>query len=580
MSPWIVDVTDRSLTTEVDHAVEALAGDLAGPMQADLPYACLASSEGHAAAEVTDGTIDGLRAGLAQAGPEGFVSVSDGGDIALAGNSSNGLANGLYALGRADRSGRALPDGVSTPRFELRDVYHFQTPWRMRGLSTDSFRDDEWIEHLDNIRRLGANRIYVDFWCSQYYHPDHPETHENRALYEVIRRAFDHAHRIGLRTGVFLFPCHTPTFVYERHPGARAVEVENYHGINMCWSRGRELIEPFDRHIFEFFGESLDDAVIELQDPGSCVCEACCDRFAEIVIEMMRLYRSWMGGGRDRRLDLCTLHFRDWLEERDAQRYRVDHPVPGLREKVFAALDRATVIHDIDADTIEMAHRFGLRTSHFFFDLDPECGLPDMTVFPRPKLARIPEQIGRSQERGDAGLLDYRLMPRTQFIADEVLLRMSWDTNLAVDEILADFAAELGLAGDDRREFVEATVELERYWGTGESAHATRSAELYASLPAMDARIARMADLVDVLRMMAVYREEHAEAIASDGFYPDAGFVEQVYQRMRRAVVFNAFTIDMHWEVRARECVGQHLRWWLRAIGGEVARAATGQAAW
>lgn len=257
-----------------------------------------------------------MEEGLVAAGEEGFAAVRVENGVALAANSGAGLANALYAVRRAGLAGRPWPEGVSAPALSLRDVYHFLSPWRRNRLSVDSLLWEDWVEHMDNIRRLGANRIYTDFWATQYYHPDYPETRENLPLWELLKRVYDYAHRIGLRTGVFLFPHQAPAWLYERHPELRGIEAVNYHGIHLCWSRARDLIQQFDRQVFEFFGKSLDDAVVEFQDPGSCFCKECCDRFPEIVLETMALYRSWMGAG----------------------------PAPGSVHPAFPRLDRGSVI--------------------------------------------------------------------------------------------------------------------------------------------------------------------------------------------------------------------------------------------
>ena len=41
----------------------------------------------------------------------------------------------------------------------------------------------------------------------------------------------------------------------------------------------------------------------------------CCRHFPELVLRFMDTYRRVPGGPADRRIDLCPLHFRDWLED-------------------------------------------------------------------------------------------------------------------------------------------------------------------------------------------------------------------------------------------------------------------------
>lgn len=575
---YICAISDEARCTQVQHAARLLPVSSLNILPASVPgfHAVFYSSD---IPPDIDLLLEKLRCDLSLAGNETYGIIIIDQSIILSANSQYGLASGLYALHRQFTSGLDIQAGISAPAFEFRDVYHFLTPWRMRGLSADSMWYEEWTEHIDNIRRLGANRLYIDFWADQYYHPDYPETNANVPLWELLRKVFEYAHSVGLRTGVVTFPHQVPAWLYDRNPDSRATEAVNYHGIHLCWSKAQEKIKPFDQFIFEFFGSSLDDAIVEFQDPGLCFCKECCERLPEIVIQTMDLYRSWMGNDQNRRLDLCTLHFRDWIEDPRSDS-RIDHPVVGLRKKVFSQLSKNTIIFDIDSDTMEIAKSFGLKTSHFFFDLDPESGIPDETVFPRPKLTRIHEQINICQKNGTNGVLDYRLMPRTQFLADELVLRKCWETDLTVDKIITDLAAQLGVAASKRSAFHAAVGALEDYWNTGQPSSIIEASEFFSSLPKSHDKITRLADLTAVLAILAPHIANTAQETELNTFYPDAELVEQVYQRMRSSRIFNAFTIDMHWEIRAREMIGMHIRWWMRGIAASFRRKDDGATAW
>jgi hypothetical protein len=203
------------------------------------------------------------------------------------------------------------------------------------------------------MRALNANQFYFDIWADQYYHPDYPQTRGNKVLYDRIRAACDYAHELGMRTGVVLFPCQVPPSVYQLHPEAQAVEAVNYHGINMCPTRDWETVTALDTYLLEYFGSSVDDLIVEMQDPGSCLCEACCKQFPELVIRFIDTYRNVPGGPADRRIELCTLHFRDWLEE-PVINSRVSFPITGLRKRVFETLPKGTTLFDIDNPTLDM----------------------------------------------------------------------------------------------------------------------------------------------------------------------------------------------------------------------------------
>jgi len=121
---------------------------------------------------------------------------------------------------------------------------------------------------------------------------------------------------------------------------------------------------------------------------------------------------------------------------------------------------------------------------------------------------------------------------------------------------------------------------LEEYWAKGEPSLVFRASRLFAELAVSHDKITRLADLTAVLAILAPEIARDPARAQSDTFYPYAALVERVYQSMKQSPIFNAFTIDMHWEVRARESIGQHIRWWMRGIAQGFRREDDGTAAW
>lgn len=506
---------------------------------------------------------------------EGFYLVALGCSAGLlAANTTKGLANGLYHLRRIMQVNipdkvnfiRLLTPTIHRPAFANRDAYHFLSPWRLPHLSMDSFTMAEWRSHLDTLRALQANRVYVDLWSDQYYHPDYPETQGNKPLWEKLRVVLAYARELGLRTGFYIFPCQVPVSQWRAHPEARAVEAANYHGIQLCWTRGKKWIIPFDRFRLEYFNDVVDDLVIELEDPGVCLCRVCCNQFAGMVLDILQTYRRWHGASAHRRVDLCTLHFRDWIEAPGRLKSGVARPVPNLRRDVFRRLAKDTMIIDADGPTLTMAREHGLSTGYFFFDLDPESGLEDEQVFPRPHLARIESQIQSSIARGDKAVQAYRMMPQSQFVADYVLFRKLWDPPVTANTVLVELGASLGLGLPARGVFADAIRALEAWWRAGDVA-AVKTAEWglartrHGSTPLTD-----LHDLVSVLAILAETLAKNPRRVIAADFYPEERLVDCVYERIRESRIFEAYTIHQHWVIRSREMLGQRLRWWLRTI--------------
>jgi hypothetical protein len=306
--------------------------------------------------------------------------------------------------------------------------------------------------------------------------------------------------------------------------------------------------------------------VVEMQDPGSCVCEACCQQFPELVLRFIETYRNLPGGPSDRRVDLCSLHFRDWLEEPVCDT-RVVRPIKDLRKRVFDALPPGTALYEIDEPTLEMGRQRNLKQIYFFFDLDPESGLENQQVFPLVKLRRIESQVRKSVEDGHDGLKSYRMMPFLQYVADYVLFRKCWDPAIDLDVVLAELAAEWGIPAHNRTKFVKAIRGIDAWWEERDLAALKQSDAILQELAA-DAGCSEflvdLKDLVVVFAVLADFWSRHKDAIDRPDFYPPLDLVRQCYSLMRDTRIFSAYTIHQHWEVRAREMIGQRLRWWLQ----------------
>ncbi|MCX6986002.1 MAG: hypothetical protein NT118_14820, partial [Lentisphaerae bacterium] len=146
---------------------------------------------------------------------EGFHVKQTENGLNIYASTSHGLANGLYEfrhglLQSGIEGFRKMPEGFHKPAFEQRDFYHFMTSWKLYNLTCDTFTMEQWKIHLERMRALNANRVFVDIWADSYYHPDLPASYQNRVLYDRLREVFAFAKELGLQTGVYLFPAQVP----------------------------------------------------------------------------------------------------------------------------------------------------------------------------------------------------------------------------------------------------------------------------------------------------------------------------------------------------------------------------------
>ena len=508
---------------------------------------------------------------------EGYrVAADTSGHLQLLGRTQHGLANGIYdarrallVAGKQIRSPTALlSEGEHGPRFSQRAFYHFLTTWNLPRLSADTFTRDQWKVHLQRMRALNANQFYFDIWADQYYHPDYPQLHRNKVVYDRIRDACNYAHRLGIRTGVYIFPCQVPPSVYQAHPEARAVEATNYHGINMCPSRAWDRVIAFDTFLLRYFGKSLDDVVVEMQDPGSCVCELCCKQFPELVIRFVDTYRQVPSGPADRRIEVCTLHYHDWLEE-PTFNSGVAFPIKDLRKRVFEKLPKGTTLFDIDNPTLDMGRGYGFKNSYFFFDLDPESGLENHQVYPIVKLRRIESQVGDSLRRGHVGIMAYRMMPFAQHVADYWLFRKCWDPGLDVDVAMTELGAEWNIRPSDRPKFVQAMHNLDAWKEESRFEPIEQANVALQQLVADNDASEFLVDLRDqvvVFTVLAEYKRDNPERIDQADFFPPNELVNEVRELMLDRRIFEAYTVYQHWINRSRAMIGQRIRWWLQTM--------------
>ena len=383
-----------------------------------------------------------------------------------------------------------------------------------------------------------------------------------------MRAACDYAHRLGIRTGVYVFPCQVPTWVYLAHPEAKPVEISGYHGLHLCPSRDWKTTAAFTTYLIEYFGKSLDDVVVEMQDPGSCLCAECCRQFPELVLRFMEAYRRVPGGPADRRIDLCPLHFRDWLED-PATPMGAAFPIKDLRQRVFDKLPPRTALFDLDDATLDMGRERHLKRVYFFFDLDAESGLENCMVLPRVKLRRIESQVKESVARKHDGIMAYRTMPFAQHVADYALFRKCWDPGLDLDAAMTELAAEWGVPPAHRAKFVKAMRDLDAWWEEGNLAalkEANALLQELAATPQCSEFLVDLRDQVVVLAVLGEFRCGHRDEINRANFYPPAELVERIYGLMLDRRIFEAYTVHQHWTLRAKEMIGQRLRWWLQAM--------------
>ena len=273
-------------------------------------------------------------------------------------------------------------------------------------------------------------------------------------------------------------------------------------------------------------------------------------------------------GPADRRIEVCTLHYRDWLEE-PTFNSGVAFPIKDLRKRVFEKLPKGTTLFDIDNPTLDMGRGYGFKNSYFFFDLDPESGLENHQVYPIVKLRRIESQVGDSLRRGHVGIMAYRMMPFAQHVADYWLFRKCWDPGLDVDVAMTELGAEWNIRPSDRPKFVQAMHNLDAWKEESRFEPIEQANVALQQLVADNDASEFLVDLRDqvvVFTVLAEYKRDNPERIDQAGFFPPNELVNEVRELMLDRRIFEAYTVYQHWINRSRAMIGQRIRWWLQTM--------------
>lgn len=480
---------------------------------------------------------------LDKVGVEGYIIKRIEDQILITGNTVAGVANGVYAFLRELRKkGSKVPFSsdfsvVGKPSFPIRGIYGSGLPWRLTKLTLDTWMLSDWIRYLDFLRCSGANIVKIYLWPTQFYHPDYEESYQNRWRYEMLSEALGYAQRIGLRTVVGFTFNTTPPFIYLNHPEMRAVE-QWYYGIDLCWTRGKEKIVPFQNYIIERFSHVTDDFALWFADPGLCLCEDCKRQGdTDIVLDVIRTYRKTIYEcGASNRLALVT---------------RI---IPGDLDAILNEMPDGTLM--ITGDLAKISAKARFNPVQFSTVLSPEGGLEgDALLFPNPMFSQIEDIIGQIEETKAHGSLGYRVTPYTRFICDYVLLRKLWQRDLSSEELAFEIATQMCSKRDNSLRFVETILLINEWWHE-EERDLLLLKRIEETLDELASKEEREKDRFETLRDSLCVLQLLTRIRNSEDVY------EEVYLKMRESPIFQGYTLDESWISRGKAIVRDRIRWW------------------
>lgn len=463
---------------------------------------------------------------------------------------------GFRVVGEADggkQHAMRLDFALDTTVLEQRGVLLNLVPWGLTHLTLDTWTLSEWTAYLDFLHAAGANLVQVQVWPSLYYHPDEPATLPHAWRYTLLRQALAHARALGMKTQVGFFLNGVPACTWQDHPDQRAVEV-GYRGLGLCWSRARAEIDRFPAFLMDALCDSVDGFVLGVAGPAFCAC-ADCRGYAAVVEDALAVYRGLLSGRGSLQLNLTQL---------DTVEHRVGG---GLAEALAPTLAREELVV-VDTEDLPLRarlHQAGIPFLAYEAGLDTDSACDAVACLPRPRLRQVDRLV--AQNRDVTGVLGQRIMPRTQFATDFLLLQKLLYPARANHEILRDLGSRLYRDPEQIFDFARAVWALDLWWESGRRSDLADARDGLSLLPAD--RLGLVASLRDAVQLLFELNryleggERHFDAL-----------VTRLHARMADSPLFQGYTIDHVWQSRANTVVAARVGGWLDMLREHRAKTA------
>lgn len=466
-----------------------------------------------------------------------------------------GLANGLYYLFMKLKEKQAKDpfsiewDVFETPHFETRGLT-LNFPFRLEGLSTDTWNLSQWKEYLNRLRSFNFTSITFLIGAWMLYHPEFEELKKNSWRYDLAEEVFDHAAEIGLEIIIlYVFNQINPD-LWIKFPEIRA-KIWGYQGISYCSQTGREIGEKILKYTLHRFKNVPSYALFAFEG-GGCNCEYCRSNIIDLLVQHFDLVREHSGQK--------SLYFTTWFAN-NKENFETP-PIKGLREKMFSKIRKDVKIVDVNRRTLQMAAEQGYDIYDFIFFIDPEAGMENQAIFPRPHLKLLKERITDSiQEFGGKlkGMIGYRIIPSTRFINDHALGRYLWNPNIQIDEIISETAGLLSSTINEKEQITSAIHLLEDFWRSLDKNKLTECKKIIKKVVENQTTVAEplksIEEAIIILDLLYKYYNQKSERRRQS-------IVQKIFHRMKQMDTFHCYTSYMWWDSLAIEIIKQRVQWW------------------
>ncbi len=466
-----------------------------------------------------------------------------------------GLANAIYYLYMKLRECQKQDpfsinwDLFQTPHFETRGVtLHF--PLGLGGLSTETWTFSQWIEYLNRLRSFNYTSIVFTIGGAMLYNPNFKELRKNSWKYDIFEEVFTYARDIGLEIILIYVFNQIPTDLWIKHQEIRA-KVFGYQGISYCSEKGRKFGEKLFSYTLNRF-KNVDGHALFAFEGGVCNCEYCRNNIVDLIINYLDFINK---NAQPKHLFFCT-----WFA--NVKEHFESPPIEGLREKLFSKVPKEVKIIDVNRKTLKMAANQGYEIYDFIFFIDPEEGMENQSLFPKPHINLLKERISDSIKALGSnlkGMVGYRLIPKTRFINDYLLGRYLWNPGIEVNNIISEVAGLLSSSIKEKENVTNAILLLEDFWRTFDG---EKLKECKNILKMVNKKNKNISEPLKSIQEAIIILELLFRYYSIDSQRRRQGLIQKIFQLMREMDTFQCYTSYQAWNAVSLEMIKQRVRWW------------------
>ncbi|NVM55327.1 MAG: hypothetical protein HWN66_16590 [Candidatus Helarchaeota archaeon] len=477
------------------------------------------------------------------------------GEIFLLAVGDRGLANGIYYLYMKLRDYQTRDpfsinwNDFQTPHFETRGLV-LNFPFSLDGLSTDTWSLSQWKEYLNRIRSFNYTSVEFLIGTWMLFHPDIDELKKNSWRYDLFEAVFQYAAEIGLEIVLLVVFNQIHPDLWIKYPEIRAT-IWGYQGISYCSQKGKEIGEKILKYTLNRFKHVPSNSLFAFEG-GGCNCESCRKNIVDLIVKYLELIKE---NAEPERLFFITW-FANFKENFETP------AIKGLRDKLFSKIPKDVKIADVNRKTLQMAADQGYEIFDFIFFIDPEAGMENQAIFPRPHLNLLKERILDSiQEFGLRlkGVIGYRIIPKARFINDYALGRYLWNPEIEVEDIVSEIAGLLSSSIKEKEQITNAILLLEDFWRHLDKNKLKECKRILKTVTKQQKNVPEplksIQETIIILNLLFKYYSLDSERRKQ-------GIIQKIFHLMKEMDTFHCYTTYKGWDSVSIEIIKQRVQWW------------------